>query len=42
MIKLEAGNYRLADLITGFVDPNVPEEETANIDEHFVDEDEKC
>ena len=31
--QVEAGNYRLADLITGFVDPNVPEEETANIDE---------
>ena len=25
--QVEAGNYRLADLITGFVDPNVPEEE---------------
>ena len=40
--QVEAGNYRLADLITGFVDPNVPEEETANIDEHFVDEDESA
>ena len=40
--QVEAGNYRLADLITGFVDPNIAEEETANanIDEHFVDEDE--
>lgn len=38
--QVEAGNYRLADLITGFVDPNVPEEETANIDENFADEDE--
>ncbi|MEZ7731285.1 RNA polymerase sigma factor RpoD [Haemophilus sp. 27098_8_127] len=38
--QVEAGNYRLADLITGFVDPNVPEEETANIDENFADEEE--
>ena len=40
--QVEAGNYRLADLITGFVDPNVPEEETANIDENFADEDESA
>ena len=38
--QVEAGNYRLADLITGFVDPNVVEEEAANVDEHFTDEDE--
>ena len=40
--QVEAGNYRLADLITGFVDPNVPEEETTNIDENFADEDESA
>ena len=40
--QVEAGNYRLADLITGFVDPNVPEEDTANIDENFADEDESA
>ena len=40
--QVEAGNYRLADLITGFVDPNVPEEETANIDENFADEEESA
>lgn len=40
--QVEAGNYRLADLITGFVDPNVPEEETANIGENFADEDESA
>ena len=40
--QVEAGNYRLADLITGFVDPNVPEEETADIDENFADEDESA
>lgn len=40
--QVEAGNYRLADLITGFVDPNIPEEETANIDENFADEDESA
>ena len=40
--QVEAGNYRLADLITGFVDPNIAEEETANIDEHFADEDESA
>ena len=40
--QVEAGNYRLADLITGFVDPNVPEEETATIDENFADEDESA
>ena len=40
--QIEAGNYRLADLITGFVDPNVIEEENADtdIEEHFSDEDE--
>ena len=32
----------LTELITGFVDPNVPEEETANIDENFADEDESA
>ena len=40
--QVEAGNYRLADLITGFVDPNVSEEDTANIDENFADEDESA
>ena len=40
--QVEAGNYRLADLITGFVDPNVPEEDTVNIDENFADEDESA
>ena len=40
--QVEAGNYRLADLITGFVDPNVPEEEAANIDENFADEEESA
>ena len=40
--QVEAGNYRLADLITGFVDPNIPEEETTNIDENFADEDESA
>ena len=38
--QVEAGNYRLADLITGFVDPNVAAEEAANVGENFVDEDE--
>ena len=38
--QVEAGNYRLADLITGFVDPNVVEEDAANIDENFADEEE--
>ena len=38
--QVEAGNYRLADLITGFVDPSVIEEENADVDieEHFSDE----
>ena len=40
--QVEAGNYRLADLITGFVDSNIAEEETANIDEHFAGEDESA
>ena len=40
--QVEAGNYRLADLITGFVELNVPEEEIANIDENFADEDESA
>lgn len=38
--QVEAGNYRLADLITGFVDPNIAAEEAANIDENFADEEE--
>ena len=38
--QVEAGNYRLADLITGFVDPNVVEEDAANIDENFANEEE--
>ena len=38
--QVEAGNYRLADLITGFVDPNIAAEEAANVGENFVDEDE--
>ena len=38
--QVEAGNYRLADLITGFVDPNVVEEDAANIDENFAEEEE--
>ena len=36
--QVEAGNYRLADLITGFVDPNIAAEEAANIDENFANE----
>ena len=38
--QVEAGNYRLADLITGFVDPNIAAEEAANIDENFANEEE--
>ena len=36
--QVEAGNYRLADLITGFVDPNIAAEEAVNVDENFADE----
>lgn len=36
--QVEAGNYRLADLITGFVDPNIAAEEVVNVDENFADE----
>ena len=38
--QVEAVNYRLADLITGFVDPNIAAEEAANIDENFANEEE--
>ena len=38
--QVEAGNYRLADLITGFVDPNIAAEEVVNVDENFADEEE--
>ncbi len=38
--QVEAGNYRLADLITGFVDPNIAAEEAVNVGENFADEDE--
>ena len=38
--QVEAGNYRLADLITGFVDPNIAAEEAANVSENFADEEE--
>ena len=38
--QVEAGNYRLADLITGFVDPNIAAEEVVNVGENFADEDE--
>ena len=36
---VEAGNFRLADLITGFVDPNAVAEEHHEMDENFDDED---
>nr|WP_279625575.1 RNA polymerase sigma factor RpoD [Rodentibacter rarus] len=38
--KVEEGNFRLADLISGFVDPNIVTEETPELSENF-DEDEE-
>lgn len=37
---VEKGNFRLTDLITGFVDPNAEIEEHNGLDEDFSDEDE--
>lgn len=38
--EVEEGGFRLADLITGFVDPNAAVEEPAELDENFDDENE--
>lgn len=39
---VEEGNYRLADLITGFVDPNIIEEENADVQYAHSDDDENA
>ncbi|CBW28845.1 RNA polymerase sigma factor RpoD [Haemophilus influenzae] len=38
---VEKGNFRLTDLITGFVDPNAEIEEHSGLDEDFSDEDDE-
>ncbi|QPB41868.1 RNA polymerase sigma factor RpoD [Rodentibacter haemolyticus] len=39
--QVEEGNVRLADLITGFVDPNVVSEEEAELSDDFDEDDEE-